>query len=94
MAFVDSTSWKSKEVGRINSQCLINDEFLLGKKRADYSALLKYTGGSGIDWSAHSHFLSGGTLVERQSLNEHVNKNDLAVVNFTYGMLEEYLWNF
>lgn len=61
---------------------MINDEFLLGKKRADYSALLKYTGGSGIDGSAHSHFLSGGTLVERQSLNEHVNKSDLAVVNF------------
>lgn len=61
---------------------MINDEFLLGKKRADYSALLKYTSGSGIDGSAHSHFLSGETLVERQSLNEHVNKSDLAVVNF------------
>lgn len=68
--------------------------FFGGKKHADYSALLKYTGGSGIDGSAHSHFLSGGTLVKRQSLNGHVNKSDLAVVNFTYGMLGEYLWNF
>lgn len=67
---------------------MINDDkFLLGKKHADYSALLKYTGGSGIDGSAHSHFLSGETPVKLQSPNEHVNKSDLAVVNFTYGMV-------